>query len=299
MDRPALLTTRSTPPNARTARWKASTIWAFVGDVGDDADGRVRATELASDGFGAGRVDVGDDDARALGGQSMGDGLADAGTGAGHEGDPSGERLRLRHPGELGFLERPVLDPELLGLGDRCVGRDRFGATHDVDGVDVELAGDAGGLLVRPEREHPDARHQHDRRVRAAHRRAVRGGVSLVVGAVVVPVGGVEFAQPRRRRPRAAAVGGRSSTIGRTLVRRKWSGQDVPSAASRGCSARPRKSRTTSLSVKCPTCGRSVEASPRISGSRAAARACRSGVASGSYPGMAGPNGSALPVLRR
>ena len=74
-----------------------------------------------------------------------------------------------------------------------------------------------------------------------------------------------------RRRPRRARATGRSTTSGRTLVRRKWSGQDVPSAASRGCSVEARKSRTTSASVKCPTCGLSVDASPRITGASAAA----------------------------
>src|SRR5689334_5840646 len=37
------------------------------------------------------------------------------------------------------------------GIRDGCVGRDRLGAAHHVDGVDVELPGDAGGLLVRAE----------------------------------------------------------------------------------------------------------------------------------------------------
>ena len=59
----------------------------------------------------------------------------------------------------------------------------------------------------------------------------------------------------------------------------------MPSAASRGCSACARKSSTTSVSVKCPTCGRSVEASPRSTGASAAARACRCGSGSGAYSG--------------
>ena len=76
---------------------------------------------------------------------------------------------------QLGLLERPVLDAELLRLVDRGVGRDRLGAAHHVDRVDVELAGDPGGLLVLAEGEHADAGHQHDRRVGAAHRRASPG----------------------------------------------------------------------------------------------------------------------------
>ena len=85
-----------------------------------------------------------------------------------------GERLRPRHPLELGLLERPVLDPELLGLVDRGVRRQPLGAAHHVDRVDVELAGHAGGLLVRAVGEHPDAGHQDDQRVGAADRGRVR-----------------------------------------------------------------------------------------------------------------------------
>ena len=66
--------------------------------------------------------------------------------------------LGFGHPRELGLLERPVLDAELLGLVDRHVGADRLGAAHHVDRVDVELPRHARGLLVLAEREHPHAR---------------------------------------------------------------------------------------------------------------------------------------------
>ena len=62
--------------------------------------------------------------------------------------------LGLRHPLQLGLLQRPVLDGELLRLADRGVGGHRFRAAHHVDRVDVELAGDPGGLLVLAEGEH-------------------------------------------------------------------------------------------------------------------------------------------------
>ena len=78
----------------------------------------------------------------------------DAGGPAGDQGDLAGQRLRCRSALELVLLELPVLDRELLRLVDRRVGRDALGAAHHVDGVDVELAGDPGGLLVRAEREH-------------------------------------------------------------------------------------------------------------------------------------------------
>ena len=114
----------------------------------------------------------------------------------GHQGDPARQGLGLGQQLQLAFLQLPVLDPELLGLVDRLVGGDSLGAAHDVDGVDVELAGHPGSLLVLAEGEHPDTRHEHDRRVGAAHRRGVGAGVALVVGSVLLPVGVVELLQP-------------------------------------------------------------------------------------------------------
>ena len=93
------------------------------------------------------------------------------------------------------------------------VGRDRLGAPHDVDGVDVELARDAGGPGVGAEAEHADAGDQDDHRVGAPHGRRVGRG------------SGRSRRRSRRGRRRAApapltrsstgAVGGRSSSSGR------------------------------------------------------------------------------------
>jgi len=84
------------------------------------------------------------------------------------------------------------------------------------------------------------------------------------------------------------------ATSGRTLVGRKWSGQEVPSAASGASFSLDRKSSTGSVSVKWPTWRRSVDTRPRITGAnrppwRGAAR---------SEPrirGATGPNGCAPP----
>ena len=90
---------------------------------------------------------------------------------AGDEGDPAGQRRRGRAQAELALLELPVLDAELLGVRDRLVRRERLGAAHDVDRVDVELARHARCLRVGAEAPHADSGDEHDRRIRAAHRR--------------------------------------------------------------------------------------------------------------------------------
>ena len=168
----------------------------LAGDVSDGRDGHVGGADGLRDGLGRLRVAVGDDDAGALGGEAPRGGPADAGAAAGDQGDPALQGLGLGAAAQLGLLELPVLDAELLAFRDGRVGRDRLGAAHHVDRVEVELARDPRGLLVGAEAEHADARDKHDRRVGAAHRRGVRRGVPLVVGLVVGAVGLVQLPEP-------------------------------------------------------------------------------------------------------
>ena len=196
-DSPALLTTRSTPPNASTALGERGGDGVLVGDVDLDRDAPCPAPPSSSATCWAlSRFRSATTTQAPSAATRCGDGLADARAGAGDERDPGGQRLGPGHPRELGLLEGPVLDAELLRLRDRGVGRHRLGAAHHVDRVDVELAGDPGGLLVLAEGEHAHPGHQHDRRVRAADRRRVRGGVAVVVGLVVGPVGLVQLREP-------------------------------------------------------------------------------------------------------
>ena len=121
----------------------------------------------------------------------------DAGRGAGDERDPTREWLRGGEAPQLCFLERPVLDTELLGFGDRFVRRHRFRAADDVDRVHVELTRDARRARVGSEAEHADTGHEHDGGVGAAHRRRVRSRVAPVVGRIFVAILRVELAQSR------------------------------------------------------------------------------------------------------
>src|SRR3954453_23700017 len=140
IDRPALFTTRSTPPKARTAARNASaTASASLTSAAPPTQGG--GADLLRGGLRLGPVEVGDDDAGALAGQPLRDRLPDAAGRAGDQGHARGERLGLRHALELGLLQRPVLDAELLRLVDGGVGGDRLGTAHDVDRVDVELTG--------------------------------------------------------------------------------------------------------------------------------------------------------------
>ena len=221
-----------------------------VGDVHGHADGLVRPAEVGGD-LGRGVTGRGRRRPRwrPRAASALRGGQTDARRAAGDQGDPAGQRLGLRSALELELLEDPVLDGELLGLGHRRVGRDALGAAHHVDGVDVELPGDPGGLLVGAEGEHADAGHQDDGRGGAAHRRGVRRSRA-----------GRSRRRTRRGRPRSSsasrattsssgASGAVSSSSGRTLVRRKWSGQLVPRCtrcvrSSRGTGSRaPRRCR--------------------------------------------------------
>ncbi len=259
----------------------AACTCGLVGDVRRHPDGDVGAAELCRRGLRLLEVEVGDDDARALGGEAGGDGLADAGGGAGDEGDAGGVALRLRHPLQLRLLQRPVLDAELLRLVDRGVGGDRLRAAHDVDRVDVELAGDAGGLLVLAVAEHADAGHEHDRRVGAADRGAVGRRVAVVVRLVVGAVRLVQLPQPGDG-VLDRGVGGqiehqRLDLGAQEVVRAGGAERREPRMLRGGEELEHR-----GVVGEVADLGLSCEASPRMTGASAAARARRS--ASGSAP---------------
>ena len=130
--------------------------------------------------------EVGDDDVgAAFGGEENGL-AADAAGAADDESDAAAELFLGRLAADLGFFELPVLDAEGFagrkgdvvlvdgelvgggggaGLRDVLAGDARAegaGALHDADGVDVELAGDAGLGFVLAEAEHADAGDEDD-----------------------------------------------------------------------------------------------------------------------------------------
>ena len=141
-------------------------------------------------------VDVCQHHAGAFRQQPSRDRLANATGAAGDQRHLADHRLGLRGALQLGFLEQPVFDVERLLFGQADVFVDRAGFAHHVDGVDIELAGDAGSRLVARDRHHADARQQHHHRVRVAQRRAAGALAALVIGDVV----GAVIGQPALQR---------------------------------------------------------------------------------------------------
>ena len=160
-----------------------------------------------------GLVEVGDDEVRAEGRGIQGDRPADAVSAADNQTDAAAERLRRRHALQLGFLEGPVLDVEGLAARERDVVRHRREARrlraalrlreralrrapaaqgarpgHHADRVPVELGRVARLPAVGAEGEHPDAGHEHHRRVRVAEARRPGRGERAVVGGVLLAV---------------------------------------------------------------------------------------------------------------
>ena len=115
---PALETTMSTPPNASTAAAKASATALLGGDVAADRDAaarrapRPRPRRRRRRGRRRPRT-------RPAPLSAADDGAADPAGGAGDERDLALELARRRRQRELVELERPVLDGEALGLGQR------------------------------------------------------------------------------------------------------------------------------------------------------------------------------------
>src|ERR1700755_1818138 len=102
MDRPALLTTRATPPEASAAAPHAAAHaprgphGALVGPVRGPRRRDVPRAQLVSNRPGRVGVAVGHDHAGALGGEPLSGGPADSGTAPGDQRDPSGQRLPRR-----------------------------------------------------------------------------------------------------------------------------------------------------------------------------------------------------------
>ena len=155
------------------------------GHVGRHRCRVIGVAELRGHGLGRGDVPVDDSDRRPLGPQAVGDGAADAGAGACHQSDLPGQGSERGPTPQLRLLERPVLDGERLGLGHGGVGGHRLGAGHDVDRVEVELAGDARGIGGGAEAEHADSGHEEDLGVGAAQGGGVGPGVTPVVRLVI------------------------------------------------------------------------------------------------------------------
>src|ERR1700744_4908182 len=103
IDRPALLTTRSSPPNASTAARTAAAMPSSL----------VTSTLTPP--------------AAPPGAQPLGGGPADPGPAPGDQGDPGGQRLGLGAPAQLGLFQFPVLDAKFFGFRNGPVGRDGLG----------------------------------------------------------------------------------------------------------------------------------------------------------------------------
>src|SRR6185312_8515450 len=150
IDKPALLTTRSIPPKATTV---AATACCTAASSVTSA-GTARATSLPPKAEATSPAPCASRSATTTQAPSAASCAAMA-----------------RPMGQLGLLQSPVLDAELLRLGNGAVGGDGLGPAHHVDGVDIELTGDPGGLLVRAEGEHPHSGYQHDGGIGPSHAR--------------------------------------------------------------------------------------------------------------------------------
>ena len=191
-----MLITTSKPPNCRTAALSPAIIVSravrsIAAVMTISADEAFTASALVSSAPAVFMSAI-DDVTAALGDLNC-HFAADAAAAADDNHDLAAELLFRRHALQLGFLERPVLDPErlrprqgdvvvealevlrLLGTTDlrQCPSRtalivQRIRAGHHVDGVDEELGRDPRLALVLAEPEQPEARDDDDRRVRVA-----------------------------------------------------------------------------------------------------------------------------------
>ncbi|MNK91836.1 hypothetical protein D3C87_1119510 [compost metagenome] len=114
-------------------------------------------------------VNIGEHHAGALARQAFGGCTADAAGATGDKSHATGKALRLRHALQLCLFQQPIFDIKGFLLGKALIVGHGGSTAHDVDGVDVEFAGDTGRRLVLGEGQHADTGDQENHRVRVAH----------------------------------------------------------------------------------------------------------------------------------
>ena len=169
----------------------------LAGDVAGDHE--PSSAELGDRRRGPFAIQVERNHGRAERGERGDHGAADPARGSRHERDPPLQLARRRRQRELVQLERPVLDLEALGRGQRDEAVERVRAGHHLHRAVVEVAREARAGERRRDADEPEVLHQHDARVRIHHRRA---------GTVLGDVRAVVVAERRRELANARAQGG-------------------------------------------------------------------------------------------
>src|SRR5262249_5856995 len=125
---------------------------------------------------------------------------------------------------------------ERLLQRERDVFVDRLGAAYHFYRTVIELGCHARLAFVLAPGDHADSGDQDHGRIGVPHGRRIRPFALLVIAGVVLPYCSSPAVSLRLSASRFSVRGLQSTYSGLILVRRKWSGQDVPTSASRGAS---------------------------------------------------------------
>ena len=108
------------------------------------------------------RIDIKDHHLRAGGGESLGDGFANAAGSAGHERHAARKLRFRRRERELVEFQRPVLNAKRFGVGHRGVAVHGLGAGDIDNGAMVEAPGNACAFQVFPGSNHAQPGNEND-----------------------------------------------------------------------------------------------------------------------------------------
>ncbi len=212
---PALTTSISSPPNARTPSSRAPRIASSCGDVADHPPELRALVQAAPDapGFMSSPTT-----ARAPAQERLDTGASDPGRGARHQGHLAGKDGRRATPAELRLFQVPVLDLEDVSCRKGLPPAERRGPQYDIDRVPVDLGRDrsltgrGSGGEQAPFRIQDHARG----RIEEGGPRVRGRGASLEIGFVIAAVS-LEVAPDQGNALRAQGVVRR----GRTLLRER------------------------------------------------------------------------------
>ena len=124
----------------------------------------------------------------AFPGNAVGRRFSDSVTGANHHYHIARQRFFCRHALQFGLFQRPVFNIKSFLCRQRCVFRNRFSASHYLNGTVIKLGRHPRLTLVFTPGNHANARNKNNRGTGVAHSRRIFVFAAFVISNVIFAI---------------------------------------------------------------------------------------------------------------